>query len=68
MSAQEHVAALARQMIELHGLRAAAVAEERAHEAQLSGKTEDLDRWHSVQAAIGELRRTQHQGGARTTH
>lgn len=55
---------VARMLIGRHGLRAAAVAEERAKEAHLAGQTADLDRWRSVQAAVAELRRTAHQGGA----
>jgi hypothetical protein len=52
----------ARMLIDRHGLRAGAVAEERANEAQLAGQTVELDRWRSVQAAIAELRRTAPQG------
>lgn len=55
---------VARMLIDRHGLRAGAVAEERAKEAHLAGQTADLDHWRSVQAAIAELRRTAHQGGA----
>ena len=49
---------IARMMIEHHGLRAGAVAQERAHEAELSADTQGLDRWRSVQTAIAELRST----------
>jgi hypothetical protein len=49
-------------MIERYGLRAAAVAQERVAEAQVSGQTASLDHWRSVQAAIAELRRTSHHG------
>jgi hypothetical protein len=53
---------LARMLIECHGLRAGAVAQERANEAQLAGATAELDRWRAVQAAIAELRRTAPEG------
>ncbi|MDA8049075.1 MAG: hypothetical protein M0002_03555 [Rhodospirillales bacterium] len=49
---------VARQVIERHGIRAAAVAEERATEARLAGNAAELDRWQSVQLLIAELRRT----------
>jgi hypothetical protein len=49
---------VARTLIDRHGIRAAAVAEERAGEAQLAGNTEDLELWRSVQLVITELRRT----------
>lgn len=55
---------LARMLIDRHGLRAAAVAEERATEAQLAGAAAEFDRWRSVQAAIAELRRTAPHGAA----
>ncbi len=48
----------ARLLIDRHGLRAGAVATERASEAQLAGETAEFDRWRSVQSAIAELRRT----------
>ncbi|MGH7121140.1 MAG: hypothetical protein ACREFP_19485 [Acetobacteraceae bacterium] len=49
---------VARTLIDRHGVRAAAVAEERALEARLAGNTTELDLWQSVQLAIAELRRT----------
>ncbi len=55
---------LARMLIDRHGIRASAVAEERAKEAQLAGHVAELDRWRSVQAAIAELRRTARQPSA----
>jgi hypothetical protein len=54
----EHPIRVARTLIGRHGVRAAAVAEQQASEAQLAGKTEDLDFWRAVEAAIAELRRT----------
>jgi hypothetical protein len=48
---------VARMLMERHGLRAAAVAQEYANEAQLSGDTEKLDHWRSVEAAIAEMKR-----------
>ncbi len=54
----EHPLDLARMLIDRHGLRAGAVAEERATEAQHAGRTAELDRWRAVQAAVAELRRT----------
>ena len=49
---------VARSLIDRHGVRAAAVAEQQANEAQLAGKIESLDFWRSVETAIAELRRT----------
>lgn len=57
MGAEEPIR-VARTLIERHGVRAAAVAEERAIEARLAGKAAELDLWQSVQLAIAELRRT----------
>ena len=48
----------ARNMIRLHGLRAQAVAMERAAEMRQQGDAAGLDRWQSIHAAISELRRT----------
>jgi len=47
---------VARQLIERHGARAAAVAQEYASEAQLGGQTASADHWSSVLAAIAELK------------
>ena len=55
---------LAHMLIDRHGLRAGAVAQERATEARLGGQTEDLHRWRAVELAIVELRRTAHQPAA----
>jgi hypothetical protein len=49
---------IAKMMMERHGLRAGAIAQERANEAQLASDPEGLDRWRSVQGAIVELRST----------
>ncbi len=48
----------ARNMIRLHGLRAQAVAMERAAEMRQQGDVAGFDRWQSIHAAISELRRT----------
>ena len=45
-------------MIRLHGLRAQAVAQERAAELRQQGDVAAYDRWQQVHAAICELRRT----------
>jgi hypothetical protein len=45
-------------MIKLHGLRAQAVAQERAAELRQQGDTPGYDLWQQVYAAICELRRT----------
>jgi hypothetical protein len=48
----------ARALMDRYGLRAAAVAEQRAAEAQVAGEVAQLDHWRSVASAISELRRT----------
>ncbi len=45
-------------MIKMHGLRAQAVALERAAELRQQGDVSGYDRWQQVHAAICELRRT----------
>jgi hypothetical protein len=45
-------------MIKLHGLRAQAIAMERAAEMRQQGDVSGFDRWQQVHAAICELRRT----------
>ena len=45
-------------MIRLHGLRAQAIALERAAEMRQQGDTAGLDRWQQIHAGICELRRT----------
>jgi len=47
---------IARNLMERHGLRAGAVAEQAANEANLAGRTVDLDRWEAVRMAIADLR------------
>ena len=49
----------ARMMIERHGLRAQAVAAERASEMQIAGQTAEFARWRSIGEVIAELRRTE---------
>lgn len=49
---------VARMMIRRHGLRAQAVAEERAGELRQQGDVAGFDHWQSVHAVIRELRRT----------
>ncbi len=48
----------AQQLIQLHGLRAQAVAQERASEAQLAGDAAAADRWRQVHDMVCELKRT----------
>jgi hypothetical protein len=45
-------------MIKLHGLRAQAVALERAAELRQQGDVAGQDRWQQIHVAICELRRT----------
>ena len=47
----------ARMMVRLHGLRAQAIAQERAAEMRQQGDTAGLDHWEQIHAAICELRR-----------
>jgi len=49
---------VARMLIDRHGLRAGAVAEEHVNEAQVAGDNAALGHWSSVRAAVAELRRT----------
>ena len=49
---------IARMMIKRHGLRAQAVAMERAAETRLQGDVAGLEHWQATGAAIRELRRT----------
>ncbi|HEX3400538.1 MAG TPA: hypothetical protein VHT74_09445 [Acetobacteraceae bacterium] len=48
----------AQKMIQLHGLRAQAVALERAAETRQQGDQAGHDLWQQIHAAICELRRT----------
>jgi hypothetical protein len=48
----------ARALMERYGLRAGAMAQAHAAEAQAAGETAAFDHWQSVAAAIAELRRT----------
>ena len=50
--------ATALSMIKLHGLRAQAVAQERAAELRQQGDTAGYDFWQQIHAAICELRQT----------
>ena len=52
-------------MINLHGLRAQAVALERAAEMRQQGDAAGHDLWHQIHAAICELRRTAPSSAAR---
>lgn len=49
---------IARGLIERHGPRAVALAQERLEEARLAGDTAALEHWGAVAAATAELRRT----------
>jgi hypothetical protein len=53
----------ARSMIARHGLRAQAIALERASEMRLKGDTAEFARWRQVHDLICELKRTQRQAG-----
>jgi hypothetical protein len=44
--------------MERYGLRAAAVAQQRAAEAQAAGESAELDHWQAVASAISDLRRS----------
>ncbi len=55
---------VARSLIDRHGVRAAAVAEQQANEARLAARIEALDFWRSVGTAIAELRRSAHRRAA----
>jgi hypothetical protein len=55
---------IARMMIRRHGLRAQAVAVERAAELRQQGDAAGFDHWQTVHAAISELRRTAGQHAA----
>lgn len=45
-------------MLRLHGLRAQAIAQERAAEMRQQGDIAGLDHWQQIHAAIFEMRRT----------
>jgi hypothetical protein len=47
-------------MMKLHGLRAQAIAMERASEMRQQGDVSGHDRWQQIHAAICELRQTHH--------
>ena len=47
-------------MMKLHGLRAQAIAMERAAEMRQKGDLSGHDRWQQIHAAICELRQTHH--------
>jgi hypothetical protein len=49
---------VARMLIDRHGLRAGAVAQEHINEAQLGGDTAAHNHWSCVSVAVSELRRT----------
>jgi hypothetical protein len=48
----------AKAMIQLHGLRAQAIARERAAEMRQQGDTAGMERWEAVHTAICELRQS----------
>jgi hypothetical protein len=64
-NAQRDAQETALKMIRLHGLRAQAVALERAAEMRQRSDVAGLDQWQQIHAAICELRRTSHQEAAR---
>ena len=55
---QQDVRATALSMIRMHGLRAQAIASERAAEMRQQGDIAGIDRWQQVHVAICELRQT----------
>jgi predicted transposase YdaD len=55
----------AQMMLRLHGLRAQAIAQERAAEMRQQGDAKGLDHWQQIHMAICEMRqvaRQQHYG------
>jgi hypothetical protein len=56
MQTESSALQLARALIQRYGMRAQAVASERASELRLKGDTEEYDRWQQVQTLISELR------------
>lgn len=54
----------AKSMIQRHGMRAHAVAAERAAEMRLSGNTEGLATWEQICDLIKELRQSGRSAGA----
>lgn len=48
----------AQMMLRLHGLRAQAIAQERAAEMRQQGDTRGLDHWQQIHSAICEMRRS----------
>jgi hypothetical protein len=48
----------AQMMLRLHGLRAQAIAAERASEMRQQGDAAGMDHWQQIHTAIRELRRT----------
>ena len=59
-----HMMETARSMIERHGLRAQAIALERASEMQVKGDTAEFARWRQVHDLICELNRTRREASA----
>ncbi|HUB49940.1 MAG TPA: hypothetical protein VMB73_33630 [Acetobacteraceae bacterium] len=51
----------AQMMLRLHGLRAQAIAQERAAEMRLQGDTKGLDHWQQIHTAICEMRQEARQ-------
>lgn len=57
----EETKQIALSLIERYGMRAQAVASERAAELQNAGDTAGFDKWRQVQDLISELRRSERQ-------
>lgn len=55
----------AQNLMQVHGLRAQAVVQERITELRQRGDVAELDRWENVDAAIRELRQTAPNGSTR---
>jgi ferredoxin-NADP reductase len=60
----EEMMQTARSMIERHGLRAQAVALERASEMQVKGDTAEFARWRQIRDLICEFHRTRREAQA----
>ena len=64
----ENTITVARNLIERHQLRAAAVAQEHIEAARLAGDSADMQHWNDVAMAVAELRRARRRPGRPTRH
>jgi hypothetical protein len=58
----------AQMMLRLHGLRAQAIAQERAAEMRQQGDAAGLDHWQKIHTAICEMRRSTRQENYGDSH